>query len=61
MADKNFDGIKIRNLYKIFGRDAQAHVEAVKKGLTKTELNERFGHILGLKDINLDMPSGISR
>lgn len=58
MADNSFDGIKIRNLYKIFGREAQLHVEAVKKGLTKTELNERFGHVLGLKDINLDMPSG---
>lgn len=58
MADQHFDGIKIRNLYKIFGPDAATHVEAVKNGLTKTELMERFGHVLGLKDINLEMPAG---
>lgn len=58
MADQHFDGIKIRNLYKIFGPDAASHVEAVKNGLTKTELIERFGHVLGLKDINLEMPAG---
>ncbi|HXV31511.1 MAG TPA: glycine betaine/L-proline ABC transporter ATP-binding protein [Sinorhizobium sp.] len=58
MADRHFDGIKIRNLYKIFGPDAGAHVEAVKNGLSKTELNDRFGHVLGLKNINIEMPSG---
>ncbi|WP_260958633.1 quaternary amine ABC transporter ATP-binding protein [Pseudomonas citri] len=58
MANQHFDGIKIRHLYKIFGPDAATHIEAVKKGLTKTELIERYGHVLGLKDINLEMPSG---
>ena len=58
MADKSFEGIKIRNLYKIFGPNGADHVEAVRNGLTKSELNERFGHILGLKDINIEMPSG---
>ena len=58
MAERQFDGISIRNLYKIFGPDAAAHVEAVKQGMGKTELMERFGHVLGLKDINLDMPAG---
>ena len=58
MADIEFSGINIRNLYKIFGREARFHVEAVKNGLTKTELNQRFGHVLGLKDINLDIPAG---
>lgn len=58
MADATFGGIKIRHLYKIFGTDGASHVDAVKNGLTKTELNERFGHVLGLKDINIEMPSG---
>ncbi|WEX89636.1 glycine betaine/L-proline ABC transporter ATP-binding protein [Sinorhizobium garamanticum] len=58
MADQHFDGIKIRNLYKIFGSNAAAHVEAVRNGLSKAELNETFGHVLGLKDINIEMPSG---
>ncbi|WLR95572.1 quaternary amine ABC transporter ATP-binding protein [Shinella zoogloeoides] len=58
MADHVFGGIKIRNLYKIFGPNAGAHIEAVKNGLTKAELNARYGHVLGLRDINIEMPSG---
>lgn len=58
MADKNVGGIKIRNLYKIFGPNAKSHVDAVKSGMTKSELNSKFGHVLGLKDINIDIPAG---
>ena len=58
MADHALGGIRIRNLYKIFGPDAAKHIEAVKNGLTKAELNEKFGHVLGLRDINIEMPSG---
>jgi glycine betaine/proline transport system ATP-binding protein len=57
MADA-FNGIRIRNLYKIFGRTPAAYVDAVRNGLTKTELNERHSHILGLRDINIDIPGG---
>jgi glycine betaine/proline transport system ATP-binding protein len=58
MADKPDGGIKIRKLYKIFGPNAQAYVEAVQNGMTKTDLNHKHGHVLGLKDINIDIPSG---
>ncbi|NTJ41856.1 glycine betaine/L-proline ABC transporter ATP-binding protein [Agrobacterium larrymoorei] len=58
MAEHAFGGIKIRNLYKIFGGNPEAHVDAVRNGLTKTELNDRHGHVLGLRDINIDIPSG---
>ncbi|WP_242216819.1 quaternary amine ABC transporter ATP-binding protein [Shinella zoogloeoides] len=58
MANPAFDGIQIRNLYKIFGPNEASHVEAVRNGLSKSELNEKFGHVLGLKDINIEMPSG---
>ncbi|WP_320194584.1 glycine betaine/L-proline ABC transporter ATP-binding protein [Agrobacterium rosae] len=58
MADTAFGGIKISNLYKIFGVKPEAHIDAVKRGLTKTELNEKHGHVLGLRDINIDIPSG---
>ncbi|MDR6758007.1 glycine betaine/proline transport system ATP-binding protein [Mycoplana sp. BE70] len=58
MAEHVFGGIKIRHLYKIFGPNGQAHIEAVKHGLTKAELNEKHGHVLGLRDINIEMPSG---
>jgi glycine betaine/proline transport system ATP-binding protein len=51
-------GIRIRNLYKIFGHNPAAYVDLVKQGMSKAELNERYGHVLGLKDINIEMPSG---
>ena len=58
MADHAFGGIRIRHLYKIFGPNAASHIEAVRNGLTKAELNAQFGHVLGLRDINIEMPSG---
>lgn len=58
MADHLSGGIHIRNLYKIFGHNPALHVDAVQKGMTKAELNEKFGHILGLRNINLEIPSG---
>ncbi|OLP61504.1 proline/glycine betaine ABC transporter ATP-binding protein [Xaviernesmea oryzae] len=50
--------IEIRNLYKIFGPRAASHIEAVKAGIGKAELNAEHGHVLGLKDINISMPAG---
>lgn len=50
--------IEIRDLYKIFGPNGAAFVDEVKAGMTKAELNERHGHVLGLKDINLVCPAG---
>jgi glycine betaine/proline transport system ATP-binding protein len=61
MAEQTFGGIDIRNLYKIFGPNAVKHVAAVQAGMTKAELNERYGHVLGLRDINISIPSGCIR
>ena len=58
MADASSAGITIRHLYKIFGINPAAHIEAVRAGQSKAELNERHGHVLGLRDINIDVPSG---
>lgn len=58
MADTGDGGIKIRNLYKIFGPNAKNYVEAVKDGLTKAELNSKHAHVLGLKNINIDISGG---
>jgi glycine betaine/proline transport system ATP-binding protein len=51
-------GISVRGLYKIFGQNAGRHVEAVKKGKTKSDLLKEHGAVLGLKDINIEMPAG---
>ena len=51
-------GIEIRNLYKIFGSQPEAHVAAVRAGMSKAELQARHGHVLGLSDINISVVPG---
>ena len=47
--------IRIEGLYKIFGPRAHSVLEEVQRGMSKQELLERHNHILGLKDINVDV------
>jgi glycine betaine/proline transport system ATP-binding protein len=47
--------IQIKNLYKIFGKNPRSALEQVKNGVNKDELLEKHNHVLGLKDINLDI------
>jgi glycine betaine/proline transport system ATP-binding protein len=51
-------GISIKNLYKIFGPTPDKFIEAVRQGMSKQELRDEHGHVLGLRDINIDMPAG---
>lgn len=51
-------GIEIRNLYKIFGVRPRDYVDAVRRGMTKVELNQKHGHVLGLRDINISVEPG---
>lgn len=50
--------IKIRNLYKIFGQYPEMALEHVKNGIGKTALLAEYNHVLGLNDINVDIPTG---
>ncbi|MEH6579467.1 MAG: glycine betaine/L-proline ABC transporter ATP-binding protein [Amphritea sp.] len=50
--------VSIRNLYKIFGPNPESVLEQAKSGIGKTELLDQHGHVLGLKDINVDMRDG---
>ena len=47
--------IQIKNLYKIFGKNPKSALEQVKDGVNKDQLLEKHNHVLGLKDINLDI------
>ena len=51
-------GISIKHLYKIFGPNPTQHLAAVQQGMSKQELRDVHGHVLGLRDINIDMPAG---
>lgn len=50
--------IEIRDLYKIFGNATECHVEAVRNGMSKSDLSKLHGHILGLNAINISIPAG---
>jgi len=47
--------VSIKNLYKIFGKHPEFMVEKVKAGMSKTDLLEKHGHVLGLDDVNIDV------
>lgn len=51
-------GISIRHLYKIFGPTPEKFLDPVREGMSKQELRDAHGHVLGLRDINIDMPAG---
>jgi glycine betaine/proline transport system ATP-binding protein len=50
--------ISIRSLYKIFGDNPEPALQMVKEGMGKIELLEEHNHVLGLNNINVDVPTG---
>lgn len=50
--------VSIRHLYKVFGMDPQTALAEVKAGMSKADLLETTGHVLGLNDINVDIGEG---
>ncbi|MCG7198247.1 betaine/proline/choline family ABC transporter ATP-binding protein [Marinobacter pelagius] len=50
--------ISIRNLFKIFGPVPDVALEHVRRGMNKADLLEQQSHVLGLRDINVDMRNG---
>jgi glycine betaine/proline transport system ATP-binding protein len=47
--------IEIKNLYKVFGNNPVAMMELVKSGTSKQELLDEYGHVLGLKNVNIEI------
>ena len=47
--------VSINSLYKIFGSDAASMVDLVKEGMSKSDLLEQHGHVLGLDNVNIDV------
>ncbi|MGM0951646.1 MAG: quaternary amine ABC transporter ATP-binding protein [Pseudomonadota bacterium] len=50
--------ISIKNLYKIFGPTPDVALEHARRGMRKADLQEQHNHVLGLRDINVDMHEG---
>ena len=53
--------VSIKNLYKIFGPNPASKLELAQNGVSKTELLEKHGHVLGLKDVNIDIEPEVFR
>ena len=49
--------IKIENLYKVFGDKPHGVMPLVRDGVSKQELLDEHKHVLGLTDINIDIPA----
>lgn len=50
--------VRISGLFKIFGSNDKEMVKHVQGGMGKAELLEKHRHVLGLRDINVDMQAG---
>jgi glycine betaine/proline transport system ATP-binding protein len=49
--------IEIKNLYKVFGSAPDKAMAYVNQGISKQELLDNHGHVLGLRDINIKVQS----
>ena len=49
--------VKISNLFKIFGPNPNGVMGLVQDGISKHDLLDQHGHVLGLRDINIDVPA----
>jgi glycine betaine/proline transport system ATP-binding protein len=47
--------VQIKDLYKIFGSKPTMALDHVKAGMSKQELLNGHGHVLGLKNVNIDI------
>ena len=49
--------VSIKNLYKIFGPNGKDMVQKVEDGASKSSLQAEHGHVLGLNNVNIDIPA----
>ena len=49
--------VEISNLFKIFGSNPNGVMGLVQDGISKQDLLDQHGHVLGLRDINIDVPA----
>ncbi len=54
---KNEIAISIKGLYKVFGNRSKKMVTHLKNGVSKADLLDKYHHVVGLKDINIDIPA----
>lgn len=50
--------IRLKGLSKVFGPQPHQAMQRVHQGVSKDSLRDEFGHVLGLNQIDLDVPAG---
>ena len=55
---ENAESIEIRDLFKIFGPSPTRHIDAIKNGLPKSELQRRYRQVMALNNISITIPAG---
>ncbi|MBP2143626.1 glycine betaine/proline transport system ATP-binding protein [Methanococcus voltae] len=50
--------IEVNKLYKIFGKKPEKAYPLIEEGLTRTEIKERIGNVVGLRNINFEVKEG---
>ena len=56
--DEKRTAVEIRHLYKIFGEDPQGALHHVREGVSKADMLDQYGHVVGLNDINVEIKDG---
>ena len=57
MTDQANIKVKSSNLYKIFGPNPKSVMGLVEDHISKQDLLDKHGHVMGLKDININVPA----
>ena len=47
--------VEIKNVYKIFGPHPERVIDLVRSGVSKQQLMESHGHVLGLENVNIEI------
>ncbi len=50
--------IKVEKVCKVFGPDPASVLDQVHAGISKSELLEKTGHVIGIRDVSLDIGAG---
>ena len=49
--------VRIKKLSKVFGSNPKKMIEYINNGISKNELLDQYNHVLGLNNVNIDIPA----
>jgi ABC-type proline/glycine betaine transport system, ATPase component len=50
--------LEVRNIYKIFGKNAKKVISLLEKGLSKEEIHEKTGNSVGVNNASFEVNEG---